>query len=86
MPEHLRALLVILALAGVVFAFARKISGGLFPAGVFEHRRNLWLGITLAAFLAHNFWVFIFAAGVLLLIAAAKDEDKVGLVLFVLLA
>ena len=70
MPEHLRALIVILVLASAVFAFAKAPACAVACTRVdFERRRNLWFGVTFAAFLAHNFWIFIAIAAVLLLFA-----------------
>ncbi len=87
MPEHIRSLIVILAIALTIFFFAKPhVSELLANHGEFERRRNLWVAITLAAFLAHNFWIFMFIGGLLLCIAAQNDKDKLGLVLFVLLA
>jgi O-antigen ligase len=87
MPEHLKALIVILIIAAAFFAAAaapaRALLGGV---GEFKRRRNLWFAITLAAFLSHNIWLFLLIAGLLLFAAAAKDNNKTGLVLFVLLA
>lgn len=61
MSEHLRALVVILLIAGAVMVTTRPILTVWMTAGDFKRRRNAWLGVTLLAFLAHNFWVF--AAG-----------------------
>ena len=86
MPEHLRSLIVILGLATVTMLVAKKPSRPLMLAdGDFERRRNLWFGITLAAFLAHNFWIFILIAGVLLIRTSLQERDKIGMALFVLL-
>lgn len=87
MPEHLRALAVILVFAIAVFTLAGAPARAMAAAaGEFERRRNLWIGITLAAFFAHNFWLFMLLAGIMLHIASARDQNKIGLVLFVLLA
>jgi O-antigen ligase len=86
-PEHLRALMVILALAGAVFALARPLAcAALMAERDFVRRRNLWLALTLAAFLAHNFWIFVAFAAALLVLAALADGNKLALYFFVLLA
>lgn len=86
MPEHLKSLAVILFLAALVFAFAKAPASPLLThRGEFERRRNLWFGITLTIFLVHNFWLFILLAGLLLYVASSKDENKVGLVFFILM-
>ena len=87
MPEHLKALIVILVLATVVFVFARipACTSATSPAD-FSRRRNLWLGITVAAFLAHNFWVYIVVTAVMLLLAIPRESNKLAMYFFLLFA
>lgn len=87
MPEHLRALVLILILAAGAFAFARRpaSAAGMSPRD-FDLRRNAWFAITLVAFLAHNFWVYVAAAAVIVLIAAAKDQNRLALFFALLFA
>src|SRR5688572_2335812 len=87
MPEHLRALVVILVLASVVFAFAQA------PACAsacrredFARRRNLWFGVTLAAFLAHDFWICMLAVAILLAFALPREPNKLALFFLLLFA
>ena len=42
MPEHFRALIVILFLASVVFLMARRPATDLIPLSDYKRRRNLW--------------------------------------------
>ncbi len=87
MPDHLRALPVVLLLAAAVYAFSKAPACALAStAADFNRRRNLWFGITLTAFLAHNFWVYIVAAAVMLLVAARRETNKIALYYFVLFA
>src|SRR5882762_5988367 len=87
MPEHLRALVVILVLASAVFVSAKAPACTMAcTPGDFERRRNLWFGITLAAFLAHNFWIFIVVAAALLLFAQSRETNKLATYFFVLFA
>jgi hypothetical protein len=87
MPEHLKALVVILALAAAVFAFARKPACSLAMAeDDFVRRRNLWFAVTLIAFLSHNFWIYILLTGALLLWAAPHEKNKVALLFFLFFA
>jgi len=87
MPDHLKALVVILVLAGVVFSFAKSPAcARASTAENFERRRNLWFGITLAAFLAHNFWIFLVVAGALLLLALPREPSKIAMFFFLLFA
>ena len=87
MPEHFRALVVILVLAGVVYALARR------PAcewAMAEHdfvrRRNLWFGITLIAFFAHSFWVFMAVTAALLLYVRRREANIVALFVWLMFA
>ena len=87
MPEHLRALVVILVLASAVFVLAKAPACAVAcTPGDFERRRNLWFGITLAAFLAHNFWIFIVVAAALLLLSARREPNALAMYFFVLFA
>lgn len=86
LPDHLRALIVILAIASVTFAIAKAPAQAMMSQGEFQRRRNLWFAITLVAFVSHNFWLFAVAAGIALLLASRSDPNPIGLALFVLLA
>src|SRR6476661_1475374 len=87
MPEHLRALVVIIVLSTVVFAFAKApaCAVAMSPAD-FTRRRNLWIGVTLVAFLAHNFWIYIVVSGAMLLITIGREKNRVALFFFMLFA
>lgn len=87
MPEHLRALLVILVLAASVFAFVQRPAFGI-PIATedLRRRRNLWFGITLLAFLAHNVSIYIVGATILLLVTIKAEKNPLALFLFLLFA
>lgn len=84
MPEHLRALIVILVLATIVFAFARRPAADLIPANDFTRRRNLWLALTLLAFVSHSFWVYAGVAAIVLSIARRRERNPLALFFFLL--
>jgi O-antigen ligase len=86
MPEYLRSLLVILVLAAAFFSFTEKSASATIGRANFIRRRNLWFGLTLAAFLAHNFWVYTFVAILLLLYASRRENNPSSLFFFVLFA
>jgi O-antigen ligase len=87
MPEHLRALIVILGLATMVFAFAKAPACAVASTtGDFERRRNLWFAITLAVFLAHNFWIYIIVTAALLLFVLPRESNKLAMFFFLLFA
>jgi O-antigen ligase len=86
MPTHLKALLVILALAATVFWFAKAtVYSGDSSNEEFERRRNLWFAVTLTAFLAHNFWIYIIVTVALVLFALPREPNKLALYFFMLL-
>ena len=87
MPEHLRALVVITALAVAVFWFAKPaICERAMSPESWKVRRNLWFACVFTAFLAHDFWIFIVLAGAILLVAAKKDENPLALYCLMLFA
>lgn len=87
MPEYIRALIVILVLSFPVFYFAQKtIVTSCIALDEFTGRRNLWVGITLAAFLSQNYWIFLAITVWLVLRAAKKDGNRIALYFFICLA
>jgi O-antigen ligase len=87
MPEHLRALIVIVVLAALTFALARAPAcAAAMKDDDFVRRRNVWFALTAAAFLAHNFWIFVLFAAALLLFSVAAEGNKLALYFFVLFA
>jgi O-antigen ligase len=84
MSEHLRALVVILILSTAFFAFAIRPASDIIGRRNFTARRNLWIGLTLAAFLASNFWIYTFIAIVLLLFANLREANPPALFFFTL--
>lgn len=79
MPEHFRALVVILVLAGIVFAMARGPSEDLIPRNDFIRRRNLWFVLTLLAFVSYSFWVYAAVTVVVLSLARKRERNPVAL-------
>jgi len=55
-------------------------------AADFNRRRNLWIGITLSLFLAHDFWIFIVLTTVILLLAIPRENNKLAAFFFLLFA
>jgi len=87
MPEHLRALVVILAAATMVFMVARKpvLSVAMDPV-TYARRRNLWFAVTLSAFLAHNFWVYMLLTSVLVLVHLRRDPHPLSIYVLLIAA
>jgi O-antigen ligase len=87
MPEHLRALVVILVIALACFLLARRSASEYAMADQdFVRRRNLWFGVTLIAFLSHNFWIFFVVTAIVLLLARKREWNPIALFLFLVLA
>lgn len=84
MPEHLRALIVILVLATVFFVFARRPAAHISGADNFKRRTNLWFALTISAFLVHNFWLFTLIAIPLLIYASRHEKNSPSLFFFIL--
>lgn len=79
MPEHLRALIVVLFLASIVFKFAGWPARELIKLPDYTRRRNLWLGLTVVAFISHSFWVYVLVASVVLTIASQREANRLSL-------
>jgi O-antigen ligase len=77
-------LVYILALASLVFIFAHRPASLFMAAEDYSRRRNLWLILTLAAFLSPNFWVYA-AIVILLLGYTRKSETNPAALFFFLL-
>ena len=87
MPEHLRALVVILGIAIPAFWLARRaLCDGLMSAEDFDRRRKLWFAVTLLAFLSHSFWLYIILCGVMLLVAGSKERNPGALYALLIVA
>jgi len=84
MPEHIRALVVILVIAAAVFHLARPVAIQVVSAETFSRWRTAWFGLTLALFLAHNFWVYALLLVVWVRYMANREQHAVGLFLVLL--
>lgn len=87
MPEHLKALIYILIIATSVYVVAKKAAcaTAIAPAD-FVRRRNLWYALTLIAFLAHNVWICLAAAGLVLLGAQGRERNRFAMFVFLIFA
>ncbi len=87
MPEHLKALVYILALATPVFVFAGTQRFGLpIDKGAYKRRVWAWYLTTLLAFLAHDFWIFMIAMAIVIRLFVARDDNPVSPMLVIALA
>jgi len=84
MPEHLRALVVIIFMATLVFYFARKPALDIIPQEDFTRRRNAWYALTACAFFSFDFWIYVFLAAFCLLQARTRETNHTALYLSLL--
>jgi hypothetical protein len=87
MPEHLRALVIILVLAAAVFWLAEKpMTASLMAVENYRRRRNLWFAVTLTAFLSHNFWLYSAITGAIAWHYGRRDQNPLALYILLLFA
>lgn len=80
MPEHFRALIVVLGVAIPAFWVARRaVAGRLMGREDFNRRCKLWFAVTLLAFLSHDFWLYTIFASLVLLMAGKKEHNPAAL-------
>lgn len=84
MPEHIRALIVVLVVSSVVWVLVRPVAVQIIPRATFARWRVLWYVTTLAWFLAHNYWVYVALMTVVLLSVGRREAHVFGLYLLLL--
>ncbi len=85
MSETIRAFIVILALSLPFFWLAKKpVCQLAIEEADYVRRRNLWLGVAAFAFLAHDFWFFVFLSTILVIFLGMRDSSRFAMYLFVL--
>jgi len=86
MLNNLKALVVILAIGWVAFAFCRPICLNFMTKEAFARRRAVWFVLTIVAFVSPSFWIYAIVALVVLAWAAARDENPLALFAITLFA
>ena len=86
MPEHIRALVVVLVVSSLVWWMARPAIVQIIPAQTFSRWRTLWYVTTLAWFLGQSFWLYAIFMLVVLLVAGKREPYVLGLYLLLLMA
>jgi hypothetical protein len=79
MIQALKELLVVISLAMVTFWLARPLALRFIEAADFDRRRNVWLALTITAFVSPSFWIFVVVAVPLVLWASARDRSPLAL-------
>lgn len=75
MTEIQRALIVILILATVFFAFSQRIAGLISDPNDLARRRNIGLILTLVVFLSANFWIYSLAVVVTITYTSRRESN-----------
>lgn len=86
MPEHIRALVVILVIAIFTFYFSKKAVEPYISTQQFNRWRNAWFIITLVTFLAGNFWIFIIVSTLCILYFTKREQNPFALFVILLFA
>lgn len=86
MPEHIRALVVVLIVGSLVWILARPAFIQVLSPETFVRWRVLWYVTTLAWFLSPSFWVYVGIMTVVLIRIARRERFIFGLYLLLLLA
>ena len=84
MTASFKALIVVLAIAIVVFRMAKPIALRFSAENDFARRRNVWFILTITAFLSPSFWLYALLAFPLFLWAGRKDSNPVAFYLLLL--
>ena len=79
MLSNLKALVVILALAGITFRLARPFCLNYMPSASFALRRNTWFLLTIGAFISPSFWPFAVFALIVMAWGAWHDDSPLAL-------
>jgi O-Antigen ligase len=80
MREHLVALVYILIIAGTCFlVMAKPLTARLMAPVDFARRRNLWIAVTVATFLAHNFWLAMLASALIVGFGSRREHNPVAM-------
>src|SRR5215469_10014603 len=86
MPENVRALIVVLALAAPSFYISRQLVADTITPREFALWRNAWIAVTVVAFLFGSYSVFAAVIVVICIYARASRVATVALFIVLLLA
>jgi len=84
MSASLKELIVVLAIAAVIFKLAKPIALHFSTEQDFARRRNVWFVLTVTAFLSPSFWLFAVVAVPLMTWAGRRDTNPVAFYLLLL--
>ena len=79
MLDNLKALIVVLPIAMVIFIVAKPICLRFMAQDDFARRRDVWIGLTLAGFLSPSFWLYFLVAILLVTRSMRKETNPAAL-------
>lgn len=80
----IKELIVVLLISIGVFRLARPVAHLYSPGKDFANRCKAWIALTIAVFMAPNFWVFLLVATPILIILRRNDSNPAAAFLFLL--
>jgi O-antigen ligase len=86
MPTHYKSMIVVLVLASFVFVALKPAFLPFMSEQDYTRRRNLWLGITLAAYLSPSIWLYVAIAVVMTVRVMRKDSNPLALYALLMVA
>jgi O-antigen ligase len=79
-----KRLIVVLALAAIVFQLAKPIALRFMSGEDFSRRRLVWFLLTIVSFVSPSFWLYVLVAAPMFLWAYRKDSNPLALYLLML--
>jgi O-Antigen ligase len=86
MLANIKALVVVVTVAAIVFALAKPICSRFMAPEEFMRRQIVWFVLTIAAFLSPSFWIFALIAAPTMAIAAQRDSNPLALYMLLIFA
>ena len=83
MLQNIKILIVIIAFALAAFYICKPVCLQYMSDADFKRRRNVWLALTIVAFLSPAFWIYAICALLILGWAASRDENPLALYMLV---
>ncbi len=76
MPEHLRALAIIILLGGFSFLTLQGVLSSLVAKTELRRWRNIWIAVVSTAFLSPDFWVFMVIVSVIIAVLVPRSPEQ----------
>lgn len=81
MIQDIKALIVVLGLTLPLWMLARRLFAPFSSIATFDRRRNAWIALTIAGFLAPSIWIYALIAVPILAWCGSRDENPAALCL-----